>query len=80
MNTEVIAEIYASQGALLNTQIEEVRLVVSNYLQALERAGKEIITDMRLSEETKKLLERKFIPDEIYIEEAKKYVNNMLKK
>lgn len=80
MNTEVIAEIYASQGALLNTRIEEVRLVVSNYLQALEKAGKEIITDMRLSEETKKLLERKFIPDEIYIEEAKKYVNSMLKK
>ncbi len=79
-NTEVIGEIYASQGALLSTQVEELRPIISNYLQALEIAGKEIITDMRLSEETKNLLEKNFIPDEIYIREAKKYVDSMLKK
>lgn len=76
MNTEVIGEIYASQGALLNTKVENV----INYLQILEKAGKEIINNMRLSEETKNLLEQNFIPDEIYIEEVKKFADNMLKK
>lgn len=49
MDTEVIGEIYASQGALLGTQVEELRPIIFNYLQGLERAGKEIVSDMRLS-------------------------------
>lgn len=79
-DTEVIGEIYASQGALLSTQVEELRPIIFNYLQALEKAGKEIVSDMRLSEGTKKLLEQNFISDEIYIQEVKKYVDSMLKK
>ena len=80
MNTGVIGEIYASQGALLNGQVEELRPIISNYLQALEVAGKEIATDMKLSEETKKLLIPNFIPNEIYIQEVTRYVNATLKK
>jgi len=80
MSTEVIGEIYASQGALLNGQVEELRPVISNYLQALETAGKEIVTNKRLSEETKILLKPNFIPDEIYIQEVKRHVDVMLKK
>lgn len=80
MSTEVIGEIYASQGALLNGQVEELRPITSNYLQVLEVAGKEIATDMKLSEETKKLLIPNFIPNEIYIQEVTRYVNATLKK
>jgi hypothetical protein len=80
MNTEVIGEIYASQGALLNGQVEELRPIISNYLQSLEIAGREIVTDMKLSEETKKLLKPNFIPDEIYIQEVKRHVDVTLKK
>lgn len=80
MDTEVIGEIYASQGALLSTQVEEIRPIISNYLQALEKAGKEIVKNMRLSDETKKLLESNFIPNEIYIRESKRYVDSMLEK
>lgn len=69
--TEVIGEIYASQGALLSTQVNELRPIISAYLQALERAGNEIVMNMTLSEETSKLLERNFIPNEIYTREAK---------
>lgn len=79
-NAELIGEIYASQGALLSNQVEELRPIISNYINALEKAGKEIAIDMRLSEETKKLLEQNFIPDEIYIKEVKKYVDSVLKK
>lgn len=80
MNTELTGEIYASQGALLSSQVEAVRPIISNYLQVLETAGKEIVTDMRLSEETKKLLEQNFIPDEIYIQGVKRNADSLLKK
>jgi hypothetical protein len=80
MNTELTGEIYASQGALLSSQAEVVRPVISNYLQVLETAGKEIVTGMRLSEQTQKLLEQNFIPDEIYIQEVKRNADSMLKK
>ncbi|WP_026884284.1 flavodoxin family protein [Clostridium akagii] len=80
MSTEVIGEIYASQGTLLSNKVEELRPIISKYLQGLEKAGREIVTDMRLSEGTKKLLEQNFISDEIYIQEVKKFADNMLKK
>jgi hypothetical protein len=80
MNTDVIGEIYASQGTLLSNQVGELSYVISNYMQLLEEAGREIVINMRLSEGTKKLLEQNFICDEIYIQEVKKYVDSMLKK
>jgi multimeric flavodoxin WrbA len=76
MHTEVIGEIYAPQGAMLSTQLKEV----SDYLRALETAGREIVADLRLAEETKELLEKKFIADEVYIQEVKRYADGMLQK
>lgn len=80
INTEVIGEIYASQGALLSTKADEVRPIISSYLQVLETAGREIAADMKLKEETAQLLEKNFIPNEIYIQEVKRYADAMLKK
>ncbi|WP_371366205.1 flavodoxin family protein [Sporomusa rhizae] len=78
LNTEVIAEIYASQGALLGIKENEVGTIVSQYLKVLETAGREIATNKQLTNETITRLEQKFIPDEIYIQEVKKYVDGML--
>lgn len=80
MHTEVIGEIYASQGALLSTSKDEVRPIIADYLRVLETAGREIVTNLKLLEETKKKLEQKFIPDDIYIQEVNRYVDSMLKK
>lgn len=80
INTEIIGEIYASQGALLNTREDEVIPIISSYLKMLEVAGQEIATDMKLTEETAKLLGNNFIPNEIYIQEVKRYVDAILKK
>jgi multimeric flavodoxin WrbA len=80
LGTEVIGEIYASEGALLSTPITEIRPIIANYLQVLETAGKEIVTNMELSQKTNKLLEQTFIPQEIYIPEVKRYVDSILKK
>ena len=46
----------------------------------LERAGIEIVTEMKLSEETKNQLEQKFVSDEIYIQKTSKDINNILNK
>ena len=79
MLTEVIEEIYATQGLFLSAPVELLQPYIANcpqlldnvakYLQLLEKAGKEIVTSNRLSEVThKKLIEQKFVPDEINIQ------------
>lgn len=80
INTELLCEIYSSQGVLLSVRDGELGAVVSMYLQSLKNAGKEIATNMKLKKETKETLEQKFIPDEIYIQECKKYVDGLYKK
>lgn len=79
MNTEVIGEIYAPQGILLTAKNEKVKPIISNYLQLLEIAGKEIVTDMSLSEGTGKLLEKSFFPDELYIQGVNRQIDIMRK-
>jgi len=80
MKTEVIGEFYAAQGGLLNTSAEELRPIISDYLKNMKNAGREIVVDNKVSEETKKLLEQNFIPDEIYIEKANSYFDTVLNK
>jgi hypothetical protein len=60
MNMELIGEIYATQGKFLNDPPENLRPLVSNYLQLLEKAGEEIVADMKLSADTEKFLQRNF--------------------
>ncbi|MFZ5969872.1 MAG: flavodoxin family protein [Bacillota bacterium] len=64
MHTPLIGEIYATQGKLLTMPTEEIQPHVSNYLHLLEKAGKEIVTTMKLSPTTENLLEKSFISDE----------------
>lgn len=61
MRTEVIGEIYATQGRFLTAPTEEVRPAVASYLRFLEKAGAEIATSMKLSETTESLLGRDFM-------------------
>ena len=77
MHTEVIGEIYAPQGVLLPSTNEKVQPIILNYLQLLEKTGKEIVTNMSLSEETKKLLEKSFFPDELYIQGLNRQIDIM---
>ena len=76
--TQVIGEIYAPQGPLLNNPAEELQPLIVNYLQLLENAGKEIVTDGRLSEETNTLLEQNLIPEEIYLQQFNGYFDSLL--
>lgn len=80
MHTEVIGEIYATQGGLLTAQVEGLQSIISNYLKLLEKAGGEVAVNLRISEETNKLLQQNFIPDDIYIQQANHYFDTMLKR
>ncbi|CQR75189.1 Putative NAD(P)H-dependent FMN-containing oxidoreductase YwqN [Sporomusa ovata DSM 2662] len=80
LNAQIIGEIYVPQGVLLSVRENEVGIAVSNYLKALETAGREIAIDRKLTSKTQALLEQKFIPDEVYIREVKKYVDSLLVK
>ncbi len=77
--TEVIGEIYAPQGPLLNNQVEELHPVIDNYLQLLEKAGKEIVVQNGISAETEKLLEQNLIPEEIYLQQLNGYFDSLLR-
>jgi len=79
-HTEVIGEIYAHQGLLLNTQEKELRPVIDNYLQLLEQAGQEFVTMNRLSDETAKSLEQNFIPNDFYVEQVNSLFDSLLDK
>jgi hypothetical protein len=80
MHTEVIGEIYTPQGGLLNITSGELSTIIQQYVHHLETAGKEIVTDMKISADTAKQLEQNFIPDEIYVQHANQYFDSMLAK
>lgn len=81
MRTEVIGEIYATQGGFLRSrQSPELLPIIDNYLHVLVQAGEEIVTLGHVKEETEKRLAQNFIPDEIYIREANKSIMERLNK
>lgn len=61
MHMELIGEIYATQGKFLTSPPEGLQPAISNYMLLLERAGREIATNMKLSEITEKQLLQNFI-------------------
>jgi putative NADPH-quinone reductase len=60
MRTDLIGEIYATQGKYLTSPPEELLSEINDYLLVLESAGKEIATEMKLSETTDKKLKQGF--------------------
>ncbi len=78
MKTEVLAEIYASQGGLLSAGIPQLAPVIDSYLEQVEAAARQLIRDGAVSEETKSLLSQNFLPDEVYIAQANQYFATML--
>jgi len=80
MGAEVLGEIYATQGGLLNAQTEELQPIILNYLQNVEKAGREIVLNKGISEETQQQLAQNFVPDEIYIQHANLFFDSQIAK
>ncbi|HEX3048667.1 MAG TPA: flavodoxin family protein [Bacillota bacterium] len=60
MRTEIIAEIYATQGKRLTAPLEKIESAVTDFLKYVKQAGKEIATTMELSVATEKSLTQNF--------------------
>lgn len=75
---ELIAEIYASQGVVLTAGVKELEPIINDYNKLLNKAGQEIVTSLRLSEETQKLLEKSFVPEDMYVQKMNQYAEMIL--
>ncbi len=78
MRTEVIGEIYRGGGAILKDAPLVLKPVIRKYKKLLQKAGKEIVENERLSEGTRSKLEEQLIPEERYIAEANEYFDKLL--
>lgn len=72
-HTEVIAEIYATEGGLLTAGVKQLEPIINSYQEILDKAGREIVANKKLSEETQKSLEKNFVPAEIYVQQVNKH-------
>ena len=80
MHSEVIAEIYRGGGELLSRENLLMKAVVSKYKKLLRKAGKELVENMKLSDETIKKLNKPLMPDELYIKSVNRYWDKSLAK
>lgn len=78
--TQVTAEIYCPQGALLTNPAEELQPVVENYRELLQRSGREVVSGGRLSGETEMLLERNLIAEDVYLQQINGFFDGFLDK
>lgn len=78
MHSEVIAEIYRSSGELLGHSPLILKPLIWKYNKLLRNAGKELVENLRFSEETIRQLEEPLIPSEQYLKGANKYWDKQL--
>lgn len=74
----IIGEIYKSQGHLLNSEGPQLKPMLDQYKALLRQAGREIAQNKALTDETLKQLNTPFIPAQIYIDNANKYIDQCL--
>ncbi|TYQ14940.1 UNVERIFIED_CONTAM: NADPH-dependent FMN reductase [Acetivibrio alkalicellulosi] len=79
-HTQLIAEIYRGAGALLHDIVPGLETVVEDYRKLLRKAGKELVTSMELSKETKSELNKPLIPDDAYISGWNSFIDNTWEK
>jgi multimeric flavodoxin WrbA len=72
LHSEVIAEIYRGGGEILQVNHLLLKPLVWKYRKLLERAGREVAENLRLSEKTREELEKPIISHELYINGANK--------
>lgn len=78
MHSELVAEIYRGAGELLKLEMPMLKPLIDAYKEALKKAGREIATDGKLSEDTKAKLDKPIVPHDMYMEGANKYWDKLL--
>ena len=80
MNSEVIAEIYRGAGELLKQSDPQLVPIIDNYKDVLRKAGREVVEQSRLSDETIEELKKPLLPYDKYITTANEFFDKILKK
>jgi len=78
MHSEVIAEVYRGCGGLLRKPPAPLEPAVSQYKELLQKAGKEVVENQGLSEETISELEKPIVSAEQFIAVANQYIDELL--
>lgn len=79
MRSELVAEIYRGGGELMRAQNLLVKPFVARYKNLLREAGKELVENGRLSEDTQSALEEPLVPDKRYLAGANRYWEKRLR-
>ncbi|OGW80765.1 MAG: iron-sulfur protein [Omnitrophica bacterium RIFCSPLOWO2_12_FULL_44_17] len=80
MRTEVIGEIYRGGGEILREKSLLLMPFLYGYKKLLQKAGKEIVNDLKFSPETALKLEKPIVPDSEYIKSANQYWDSIVPK
>jgi multimeric flavodoxin WrbA len=71
-NMKVVGEIYRSWGWLLKAEDEQIKPKIAAYKILLKKAGREVVENLKLSEETTAQLEEPILPKEMHLEISNK--------
>ncbi len=71
-NMEVVGEIYRSWGWLLKSKDAQLEPKIAAYRNLLKKAGREVVENLKLSEETTTQLEEPILPKEMHLEISNK--------
>ena len=80
MHTKVIAEIYRGEGELLKLSNPRLKTLIDKYKELLRTAGREVVEQSKLSEETIKKLQKPIFPYDRYITSTNEFFDEILKK
>ena len=80
MGGRVVAGIYRGGGAILKDPPLIIQPLVYKYKRLLRKAGREVVEDMKLSEETIARLDEPIVSDEMYIKGANQAFDKLLSK
>jgi len=78
LSCELSAEIYRGGGSILQSRDPSFQPFLESYKQLLRTAGKEVVTNSKLSEDTVAQLEKPIVPIPNFAEEYRKRANKMV--
>lgn len=80
MGARLIAGIYRGEGELLRDPPLILQPLVHKYKRLLRQAGREVVENMKLSEDTIARLNEPLVPEEMYIKGANEHWDKLLSK
>jgi multimeric flavodoxin WrbA len=79
-HSEIVGEIYRGGGEIFSSRNPLVSLVLRPYRKLLRQAGRELVQNGRISEQTTAALEKPIVSDAQYIRGANKHFDKELRK